>query len=106
MQCRENESRFHYLCTAIVYLIFYPFKKIIFTSDITGTIWQRMAIQLPALPPPTTHQTFLVQLVFCPSITLSPASQASREVANLTERKNPHNLVYGVKEYIVSSEPR
>ena len=26
------------------------------------------------------------------------ASEASREVANLTERKNPHTPVYGVKE--------
>ena len=26
-----------------------------------------------------------------------PASKSSREVANLTERKNPHTLVYGVK---------
>ena len=25
-----------------------------------------------------------------------PASEASREVANLTERKNPHTHVYGV----------
>ena len=30
---------------------------------------------------------------------LSPASEASREVANLTERKNPHTPVYGVKEF-------
>ena len=28
------------------------------------------------------------------------ASQASREVANLTERKNPHTPVYGVKEFV------
>ena len=34
------------------------------------------------------------------SITLSPASKASREVANLDERKNPHTPVYGVKEYV------
>ena len=26
-----------------------------------------------------------------------PESKASREVANVTERKNPHTLVYGVK---------
>ena len=26
-----------------------------------------------------------------------PANEASREVANLTERKNPHTLAYGVK---------
>ena len=26
-----------------------------------------------------------------------PTSKASREVANLTERKNPHTPVYGVK---------
>ena len=32
-----------------------------------------------------------------------PASQASREVANLTERKNPHTPVYGVKEFVCLS---
>ena len=31
---------------------------------------------------------------------LSPASKASREVANLSERKNPHTRVYGVKEFV------
>ena len=30
----------------------------------------------------------------------SPASEASRKVANLTERKNPHTPVYGVKEFV------
>ena len=30
----------------------------------------------------------------------SPASKVSRDVANLTERKNPHTLVYGVKEFV------
>ena len=29
-----------------------------------------------------------------------PASEASREVANLTERKNLHTPVYGVKEFV------
>ena len=29
-----------------------------------------------------------------------PASEASREVANLTEIKNPHAPVYGVKEFV------
>ena len=32
-----------------------------------------------------------------------PASEASREVANLTERKNPHTPVYGVKEFVCLS---
>ena len=32
-----------------------------------------------------------------------PASEASREVANLTERKNPHTPVYGVKEFVCVS---
>ena len=31
---------------------------------------------------------------------LSPASKASREVANLTEGQNPHTPVYGVKEFV------
>ena len=29
-----------------------------------------------------------------------PASKASRDVAKLTERKNPHTPVYGVKEFV------
>ena len=32
-----------------------------------------------------------------------PASEASREVANLTERKNPHTPVYGVKDFVCPS---
>ena len=32
-----------------------------------------------------------------------PASKVSREVANLTERKNPHVPVYGVKEFVLLS---
>ena len=32
-----------------------------------------------------------------------PASEASREVANLTERKNPHTPVYGVEEFVCLS---
>ena len=31
---------------------------------------------------------------------LSLASEASREVANLTERNYPHTPVYGVKEFV------
>ena len=29
-----------------------------------------------------------------------PASEVSREVANLTARKNPHTPVFGVKEFV------
>ena len=32
-----------------------------------------------------------------------PPSEASREVANLTERKYPHTPVYGVKEFVCLS---
>ena len=32
-----------------------------------------------------------------------PASKASREVAILTERKNPHTPLYGVKEFVCLS---
>ena len=32
-----------------------------------------------------------------------PASEASREVANLSERKNPHAPLYGVKEFVCLS---
>ena len=29
-----------------------------------------------------------------------PASEASREVSNITERKNPRTPVYGVKKFV------
>ena len=32
-----------------------------------------------------------------------PVREANREVANLTERKNPHTPVYGVKEFVCLS---
>ena len=32
-----------------------------------------------------------------------PASEGSREVANVTERKNQHTPVYGVKEFVCLS---
>ena len=32
-----------------------------------------------------------------------PASEVSKEVANLTERKNTHTPLYGVKEFICLS---
>ena len=32
-----------------------------------------------------------------------PESEAGREVANLTERKNPHASVYGAKEFVCLS---
>ena len=32
-----------------------------------------------------------------------PASEGSKEVANLTERKNPHSPMYGVKEFVCLS---
>ena len=35
-----------------------------------------------------------------------PASEASREVVNLTERKNPHTSVYGVKKFVCLSVVR
>ena len=36
---------------------------------------------------------------FCLKSIYPPASEASREVANVTERKNPHTPEYGVKEF-------
>ena len=33
------------------------------------------------------------------NFSIPPASEVSREVTNLTERKNPHTPVYGVKEF-------
>ena len=35
---------------------------------------------------------------------LSPASEASMEVANLTERKNLHTPIYGVKEFVCKNQ--
>ena len=32
-----------------------------------------------------------------------PVSEESREVANLSKRKNPHTHVYGVKEFVYLS---
>ena len=40
---------------------------------------------------------------YCNLLCYPPASKASREVANLTERKNAHILVYGVKEFFCLS---
>ena len=34
---------------------------------------------------------------------IPPASEASRELANLTERKNPNTHVYVVKEFVCLS---
>ena len=36
-------------------------------------------------------------------MTLSPVSEASREEANLNERKNSHTPLYGVKEFVCLS---
>ena len=38
-----------------------------------------------------------------PILMLSPASKASRQVANLTWRKNTHTPIYGVKEFVCLS---
>ena len=48
---------------------------------------------------------FKILLMFRKGIILfyPPASKASREVANVTERKNPPTPVYGVKEFVCLS---
>ena len=38
-----------------------------------------------------------------PNLDYPPASEASREVVNLTGRKNQHTLEYGVKEFVCRS---
>ena len=43
---------------------------------------------------------FILKLSNTHSIHHPPASKASREEANLTERKNAHTPVYGVKEFV------
>ena len=47
----------------------------------------------------------LSMILFDPNLFLiyPPASQGSREAANLTERKNPCSPVYGVKELVCLS---
>ena len=40
--------------------------------------------------------TYLKGFIFAALFYYPPASEASREVANLTERKNPHTPVCGV----------
>ena len=42
-------------------------------------------------------------LIRCSFTFNSPGSKASREVANLFVRKNPHTRVYGVKEFVCRS---
>ena len=44
---------------------------------------------------------FVIMVGYCGYY--SPVSKASREVANLTKRKNPHNPLYGVKEFVCLS---
>ena len=39
----------------------------------------------------------------CDGFVYPPVSEASREVANLNERKNPHTPVFGVKEFVCLS---
>ena len=46
---------------------------------------------------------FLLCIFLCLICSYPPASEGSREVANLTERKNPHTPVYGVKEFVCLS---
>ena len=53
----------------------------------------------PALTNIFCHRLWLVLLMFEMLKMYPPASEASREVANLTWRKNPHTPVYGVKEF-------
>ena len=45
----------------------------------------------------TFHLTGIIQNVY------PAASEASREMANLTWRKNPHTPIYGVKEFVCLS---
>ena len=42
-------------------------------------------------------------MVACSFYSDPPASKANREVTNLTERKNQHTTVYGVKELVCLS---
>ena len=44
-----------------------------------------------------------LKIVSQSSLNFSPASEVSREVANLNERKNPHTHVNGVKEFVCLS---
>ena len=46
------------------------------------------------------YQIFRYWYNFPTTSTWFPASEASREVENFTERKNQHTPVYGVKEFV------
>ena len=53
------------------------------------------------LRPKLLHKYFVSQINDGRQIVNPPASKARREVANLTERKNPHTPVYVVKDYFL-----
>ena len=57
------------------------------------------------LPRWSEIETRLVNISFKTDIKVvyPPASKVSREVVNLTWRKNPHTTVYGVKEFVCLS---
>ena len=46
---------------------------------------------------------YLIVDLYVKYIVYPSVSKASREVANLTERKNPHTPEYGVKEFVCLS---
>ena len=69
------------------------FKKLTFISQEKISHCSRF-LQLKA----KTSLGELIQWICNP-----PASKASMEVADLTERRNPHNPVYGVKEFVCLS---
>ena len=49
-----------------------------------------------------SYEVSFIGPILYPNLDYPPASEASREVANLTERKNPHTL-FGVKEFVCLS---
>ena len=44
-----------------------------------------------------------VSFMICSRVVYPPGSEASMEVANLTERKNLHTPLYGIKEFVCLS---
>ena len=60
--------------------------------------------RLPVSPfPMPPNQVIIRNPSYVGSLILSPAREASMEVANLTERKYTHPPVYGVKEFVCLS---
>ena len=78
---------FIFQCYSLGFLNYTQNVKITPTFDIQGTL------QIKTI--------FYLMVIF--NHVFRPPRETSREVANLTERKNPHTPLYGVKKFVVLS---